>query len=98
MYVRSEYNCFERFDLKIQNVKYESVWIEISNKSSKNVVCGCIYRHPDYDNSDFIIYMENVLKLLAKENKEVYICGDFNIDLLKINKNSKYKIFCYYSF
>ena len=25
------------------------------------------------------------LATLAKENKEVYICGDFNLDLLKID-------------
>ena len=33
------------------------------------------------------------LKITAKENKGVYICGDFNIDLLKtesINSNQEY--------
>ena len=30
---------------------------------------------------------------LAKENKEVYLCGDFNIDLLKIDVNNSYQEF-----
>ena len=38
-------------------------------------------------------YLEKCLKMIAKENKEVYTCGDFNIDLLKIesiNSNQEY--------
>ena len=30
---------------------------------------------------------------LTKENKEIYICGDFNIDLLKIDNNENYHQF-----
>ena len=30
---------------------------------------------------------------LTKENKEIYICGDFNIDLLKIENNQNYQQF-----
>ena len=53
IYVKSSYDPFERHDLKIQNDTFESVWIEISNNNSKNILCGCIYRHPSYDMSDF---------------------------------------------
>ena len=39
---------------------------------------------PHYDNlDDFNSYMKNLCLMLNKENKEVYICGDFNINLLK---------------
>ena len=34
-----------------------------------------------------------VLSKLTKENKEIYICGDFNIDLLKIENNHIYQQF-----
>ena len=77
----------------MQNLDFESVWIEIKNKNSKNIVCCCLYRHPHYDLSEFLHYLEECLKIIAKENKEVYICGDFNIDLLKIktlNSNQEY--------
>ena len=34
--------------------------------------------------------METVLKKCSDENKELYLCGDFNIDLLKIESVSSY--------
>ena len=40
--------------------------------------------------------------MLTKENKEIYFCGDFNIDLLQIETNNKYQQFydvlCSYGF
>ena len=39
------------------------------------------------------LLMRNSLNKLNKENKEVYIAGDFNIDLLKYDTNIKYKDF-----
>ena len=89
LFVNKDYKAFERTDIKIQNNLYESVWIEIKNKNSKNIVCGCIYRHPNklnQDYSEFNKYMDVTLSKLVKENKELYVCGDFNIDLLKINE------------
>ena len=86
LYVKEIYEAFERNDLKSQNDYFESVWIEVKNKHKKNIICGCIYRHPNYEISEFINYMESILKKFSDENKEVYICGDFNIDLLRKSK------------
>ena len=80
-------------DLKFQDDSFESVWVEISNKNSKNMICGSLYRHPNYDMTDFMMYMESTLKTIASEDKEIYICGDFNVDLLKLNDNENYHIF-----
>lgn len=85
LYVNSNFNAFERVDLKIQDIDYESTWVEIKNSSSKNIVCGCIYRHPRQNISKFLDHLDSTLCKLSKENKEIYICGDFNIDLLKID-------------
>ena len=83
-YIFSTHHTIERNDLKICNKEYESNWIEILNQKCKNVIIGCIYRHPQYDNlDDFGSYMKNLFLKLNKENKGVYICGDFNINLLK---------------
>ena len=51
--------------------KIESTWIEIKNKNNKNILCGCIYRHPTYNLSEFINYLEINLKKIKCENKEV---------------------------
>ena len=102
LYVNSNYNPFERHDLKFQCDLFESVWMEISNKSSKNIICGCIYRHPNHDLTDFLVYLESVLKTVSTEDKEVYICGDFNVDLLKLDDVNSYlnfyNLLCSYGF
>ena len=42
---------------------------------------------------DFMSYLESSLKLVNRENKEVYLCGDFNIDLLKLDDISNYQLY-----
>ena len=84
LYACADFDTFERVDLKVQDDGFQGVWLEIKNKGSKNIICGCVYRHPRYDNSSFLVYMETILKKITDENKELYVCGDFNIDLLKI--------------
>ena len=91
IYVKGNLHNFERNDLKIQHHEFEAVWIEIINKVGKNKICGSIYRHPHQNINAFIQYLENCLKIVNNENKEIYICGDFNIDLLKIESVSLYQ-------
>ena len=80
----------ERCDLKISDLEFESTWVEIKNDKRKNIIIGCIYRHPHHNNlNDFFQYMTTTLNRLNKENKGIYICGDFNIDLLKYDNNLK---------
>ena len=40
---------------------------------------------------DFITYINNVFCTLNKENKETYVAGDFNNDLLKIDGVTTYQ-------
>ena len=82
IYVKNAFDSIERTDLNVQHDDFESSWIEIKNKRSKNIICGCIYRHPRYNLTDFIAYMDKCLHILVKENKEVYISGVFNTNLL----------------
>ena len=36
IYAKDKLNSFERTDIKMQSIDFESVWIEIKNKNSKN--------------------------------------------------------------
>ena len=92
IYVNSSFDVFERDDLKVQNNHFQSTWCEVKNKKSKNIIFGCIYRSPNksHDVADFLGHLDSILKKISKEKKEIYICGDFNIDLLKIDKGSFY--------
>ena len=72
------YNVLE----KTSNEAFRVLWVEISFVNHKNIVCGIIYdQHdsPDY----FLTYLDKTIEILVSDDKDVYITGDFNIDLLK---------------
>ena len=46
LYVKSLFKPFERLDLRHLSETFESVFVEILNKKSSNVICGSIYCHP----------------------------------------------------
>ena len=102
IYVNKRYDSIERCDLNTGNVEFETTWIKIKNKRSKNIVCGNVYRHPHNNCEDFVHYLEECLTNLAKENKEVYICGDFNFNLLKVDTDNFtqyfFNLLCSYDF
>ncbi len=90
IYVKEDFDVFERVDLKVENNHFQSVWTEIKNQSSKNIIVGCFYRSPNkkHDVVEFLCHLDSILRKVSKENKEIYLCGDFNIDLLKVDKGS----------
>ena len=86
IFVKDNYNVKERHDLNICDKEFEANWIEINLKKSKNIIVGCIYRRPHSTNIDEFI--SNFNKCLSnKENKEVYISGDFNISFQSTEYN-----------
>ena len=93
LYVKNSFAPFERFDFKTDDDLFEGVWIEIPVENNRNIICGSVYRHPSYDIIEFHNYLENVLKKATLENKEIYICGDFNIDFLKIDERESFLLF-----
>ena len=96
IYTKNIFDVTERLDLNVCHELYESTWIKIKNKKSKNVICGSIYRHPNNNimaYEKFLGYLELCLSKLSNENKEVYLCGDFNSDLLKLDSVNNYKKF-----
>ena len=78
----------EELDLNINLV--ENIWILIET-SDKPITIGVVYRHPVYvaeQLESFSKAMEELFSKLSSNNKEFYIMGDFNIDLLKAHSNS----------
>ena len=64
----------------------EFTFIEILNKKQKNMIIGCVYKHPKYGVSDFTNnYITPLLDKLSNENKDIMIMGDFNINLINYN-------------
>ena len=97
IYVKQNIDVKRRFDLEKKMYKsreLESVFLEIVNKGKKNEIFGCVYRHPSMSIDDFNknIFCEFIAKL-SSQNKIAYLCGDFNVDLLKIDTDENIKTF-----
>ena len=86
IYAKKDIKFKLRSDLHIENT--EHIFIEILNTDAKNIIVGMIYRAPS-DNIDiFLKNFDACLNVIAQENKEVYVMGDFNINLLKTDNNT----------
>ena len=71
---------------------FESIFIEIKNKNSKNILIGVIYRPNSQPKADIDIFSSTISDIMNKINNEDKICaimGDMNIDLLKFESHPK---------
>ena len=75
------------------NNNSESLCIEITNKTGKNIIISCIYRPPDGKIWPFVKGLKKHLSVASVLNKNIFLVGDYNIDALNYNKFSKTKTF-----
>ena len=71
----------------------ECLSIEILNKTGKNIALSCVYRPPDGSILSFIKTLKKTVYDLTKDNKNIVLAGDTNIDSLNYNKFNNTKIF-----
>ena len=79
-----------RNDLKLyQSEKSESVFTEIYKSNNRDIIVRCVYRRPSMAVNEFNSLFLNTLSeiLLSEKIKEIVLLGDFNIDLLKYEKD-----------
>ena len=90
LYLNKNFKSNLRKDLNIYHKgMIESTLVEIMNKNEKNMMVGCIYKHPKQIISDFLnSHLLSVLEKLSHENKQILIMGDFIINLLNYDKNT----------
>ena len=74
---------------KGQNSEFETKWIEIFSATGGNMIIGLIYRHPKQNDKTFLTYLKDTIKAIKKENKKIILTGDFNLNLLKFEKNKE---------
>ena len=72
-----------RPDLGKDSTDFEAVWVKVDNKTEKNYFFCCAYRHPNSSISTFDDYLQEIVC-----SKQVFILGDFNINLLNYNTNT----------
>lgn len=86
IFIKNNLQYVERGDLKLDiNVDcVNSCFIEIDKKCidvPRNIIVGCIYRAPHCSLPQFNEQLNDALNGITKENKDIYILGDINIDL-----------------
>ena len=93
LYLSNKLQYTRRSDLdKIvyKSKELESIFAEITQPKSKNIIVGCIYRHPKMSISDFTDnFMTPLLEKTSCKNKTLILLGDFNINLLKHDDNDE---------
>ena len=86
IFIRNEIQYETREDLKLDihvNLT-NSCFIEIDGKSinnKRNILIGCLYKPPHLSITHFNDKFEILLNTITQENKDIYLLGDFNINL-----------------
>ena len=90
LYIRDDIKYHVRDDLNnIKNPEFvDSLFIEIEKSGSKNIVIGIMYRPPGQDLSIFNEFFDKVLTHVSRNQKLVYLMGDFNVNLLNEDTHS----------
>ena len=97
-YVDNSYDVTIKAQVKNSDI-WDGLFIEIKHDNMKNsIIVGNIYKPPkDNNNCDnvkgFVSELEPILSDLINTNSEVLICGDYNINLLKINSEPHFSYF-----
>ena len=88
LYVSNRLSYKPRTDLNMyKKNELESIFIEIINSKKSNIVVGCVYKHPNMDVSDFNSLINQLLDKISKEQKQIFLLGDFNINLLNYHEH-----------
>jgi exonuclease III len=93
IYIHDDFT-FNVRDIYKKSDAWEGLFIDIYHTSfSKKLTLCNIYRPPRPRNDDiksFINIFSPILENLSKENDNLAVCGDFNIDLLQIDQRLKF--------
>ena len=96
IYVNKKLNYRVMEDLSIFHERiFESISIEVTTSEGKNIIISSIYRPgtpiPGLPFSEqfslFSNYLANLMANLTEKSDHVYLCGDFNLDILQFNTN-----------
>ena len=93
LYVKQELACkFLSCESLVVDDLFECCTLEILISGHRNIIVSCIYRCPG-SNTD--IFSEHIVQLFFEltMRKTVFLCGDFNIDILKHKVNQGTKSF-----
>ena len=95
IYVHKQFSCNVLTNVKTNSSGWEYMCVQLSHnkpRSKKYILCN-IYRRPNEiveDINTFAMELSSFLVKVKNLNRPVYVCGDYNIDLLKVKINKHY--------
>ena len=98
IYVHTQFTCTPIDTISQTATGWEYMCVELSHqtpRSPKYLVCN-VYRNPGELREDFNLFLQEFASFTLKvkrANTSSYICGDYNIDLLKIQRNAHFNEF-----
>ena len=90
IYIHDSYN-YKVISSPENNNMWENLFIEVSkNNWNNSLIIGNIYRFPRYLKTDYEEFSKNLTTFLDNiKNKEIALCGDFNINLLSCQTDTR---------
>ena len=88
LYISKKFKFTIHEEISVMSDVVESLFVELTNPRGKNVLIGVIYRPPRSNMNDFLITIQDLLQNPILLNKDAYLMGDFNIDLMKCNSQN----------
>ena len=82
-----------RKDLSVSDEHKEILSVQISNKSSFNIVLSCCYKSSKGDNDILSMFSKQLFKKSSAEKKLYYFIGDLNINCSEYFENEKVSTF-----
>ena len=83
LYIHNDYTFNRNDEFSQCSKNLESLFVTITNTNTP-ITVGVVYRSPSGSAKEFLREWENILNALPETN--VHLLGDFNIDLLKENR------------
>ena len=91
LFIEENIRYIDRDDLLHMNDYIECVLIELEKGEmglGSNAVVGVIYRPPGTEIKIFNEQLQGILQSINSDNKKCYLLGDYNINLLNIDKHT----------
>ena len=89
VYIHNSFNVKTRSDLSTNCRDIESLTLEIISEKTRNTIVSVLYRPPNGHFEHFENFLTNFFLNTKDSNKNVYIAGDFSLNLLDHSLNKK---------
>ena len=86
--VSIEFKVLQTMSVVIDDI-LACITVELSISNRTNIIVSCIYRAPGTSVDIFTDKLELLITTVKNTSKTIFLCGDFNTDLLKYSNNNK---------